>query len=39
MRWRPIPRLPIKTRTVRREELAALTDGAPAAEVHDHDDE
>jgi hypothetical protein len=33
------PKLPIKTRAVRRDELAALTDGAPTAEVHDHDDE
>ena len=33
------PKAPIKTRSLRREELAALTDGAPAVEVHDHDDE
>jgi hypothetical protein len=33
------PKGPTKTRVLRREELAALTDGAPAAEVHDHDDE
>jgi hypothetical protein len=33
------PKVPIKTRSVRRDELAALTDGAPAVEVHDHDDE
>jgi hypothetical protein len=33
------PKIPIKTRALRREELSALTDGAPAGEVHDHDDE
>ena len=33
------PKTPIKSRTVRRDELTALTVGAPAAEVHDHDDE
>jgi hypothetical protein len=33
------PKAPIKTRSLRREELAALTDGTPAVEVHDHDDE
>ncbi|HEX3747826.1 MAG TPA: hypothetical protein VHW09_28010 [Bryobacteraceae bacterium] len=33
------PKIPIKTRAVRREELAALTAGGPAAEAHDHDDE
>jgi hypothetical protein len=33
------PKIPIRTRALRREELAALTGGAPAAEVHDHDDE
>jgi hypothetical protein len=33
------PKFPIKTRALRREELAALTDGSPTAEVHDHDDE
>lgn len=33
------PKTPIKTRTVRREELASLTEGAPSAEVHEHDDE
>ena len=33
------PKAPIKIRTVRRDELSALTDGAPAVEVHDHDDE
>ena len=33
------PKTPVKTRTVRREELAALTERAPSAEVHDHDDE
>src|SRR5271165_3430982 len=33
------PKMPIKTRAVRRDELAALTDGAPTVEVHDHDDE
>jgi hypothetical protein len=33
------PRTPIKTRAVRRDELSALTDGAPAVEVHDRDDE
>jgi hypothetical protein len=33
------PKAPIKTRALRREELEALTAGAPAAEVHDHDEE
>jgi len=33
------PKLPVKTRELRREELAALTQGAPTAEAHDHDDE
>jgi hypothetical protein len=33
------PKAPIKTRTLRREELEALTAGGPAAEVHDHDEE
>jgi hypothetical protein len=33
------PKAAIKTRAVRRDELAAITDGAPAVEVHDHDDE
>jgi hypothetical protein len=33
------PKAPIKTRPLRRDELAALTDGSPAVEVHDHDDE
>jgi hypothetical protein len=33
------PKQPIKTRAIRREDLAALTDGSPAAEAHDHDDE
>ncbi len=33
------PKIPIKTRSLRRDELAALTDGTPTVEVHDHDDE
>ncbi len=33
------PKAPVKTRAVRRDELSALTDGAPAVEVHDRDDE
>jgi hypothetical protein len=33
------PKIAIKTRALRREELAALTDGSPTAEAHDHDDE
>jgi len=33
------PKIPIKTSALRREELAALTGGGPAVEVHDHDDE
>jgi hypothetical protein len=33
------PKLPVKTRALRREELAALTAGGPVAEAHDHDDE
>jgi hypothetical protein len=30
---------PIKTRALRRDELAELTGGSPAVEVHDHDDD
>jgi hypothetical protein len=30
---------PVKVRTVKREELAALAAGGSAAEIHDHDDE
>ena len=33
------PKAPIKSRSVRRDELAALTGGAPAVEAHDHDEE
>lgn len=33
------PKIPIKSRALRRDELAALTDGTGAVEVHDHDDE
>src|SRR5664279_1070116 len=33
------PKIPIKTRSLRREELAVLTGGSPTVEVHDHDDE
>jgi hypothetical protein len=33
------PKIPVKTRALRREELAALTDGSPTVEAHDHDDE
>jgi len=33
------PKALIKTRTLRREELTALADGAPAVEVREHDDE
>jgi len=33
------PKIPVKSRALRREELAALTDGSPTAEAHDHDDE
>jgi hypothetical protein len=33
------PKIPIKTRSLRRDELASLTDGKPTVEVHDHDDE
>jgi hypothetical protein len=33
------PKVPVKTRALGREELAVLTDGSPAGEVHDHDDE
>jgi hypothetical protein len=33
------PKSPIQTRALRREELAALTGGSPAAEVHDRDDD
>ena len=33
------PKALVKPRTLRREELAALTDGPPTVEAHDHDDE
>jgi hypothetical protein len=33
------PKIPVKSRALRRDELAALTDGSPTAETHDHDDE
>lgn len=33
------PKASLQTRALRREELSALTDGPPAVEVHDHDDE
>lgn len=34
------PKVPAKTRTLRREELAVLAGGSPTAEAHDdHDDE
>jgi hypothetical protein len=33
------PKIPVKTRTLRREELAALTNDGPAAETHDHEDD
>ena len=33
------PKTPIRTRTLGREELAALTHGAPAPEMHDREDE
>jgi len=33
------PKNPIKTRALRRDELAILTAGAPVVEAHDHDDE
>ena len=33
------PKIPPRTRLLHREELAALTAGAPAAEVHDRDEE
>jgi len=33
------PRIPVKTRSLLRDELASWTDGSPAAEVHDHEDE
>jgi len=32
------PKIPIKTRELRRAELAAMTSASPAAEVHDHED-
>jgi hypothetical protein len=35
----PDPKSPLKTRSLRREELAELTDGSPTAEVHDRDEE
>jgi hypothetical protein len=33
------PKIPVKTRALRRDELATLTGGGPTVEVHDHDDE
>lgn len=33
------PKAAVKPRTLRREELAALTAGSATAEVHDHEDE
>jgi len=33
------PKLPVRSRTLRRVELAALTDASPTAEVREHDDE
>lgn len=33
------PKLPLQTRAIRRDDLAALTAGGPAVEAHDHDDE
>jgi hypothetical protein len=34
------PKIPVKSRTLRRDELAALTDGTPVTAAHDdHDDE
>jgi hypothetical protein len=33
------PKLPVKTRTIEREALSALTAGGPTAEAHDHDDD
>jgi hypothetical protein len=30
---------PVHRRTMRREELAALADGSPTAEVHEHEEE
>jgi hypothetical protein len=33
------PKNPIKTRALRREELAALTAGGPAVQAHDHDED
>jgi hypothetical protein len=31
------PKLPVRTRTLRREELAALAEAAPAGETHDEE--
>jgi hypothetical protein len=33
------PKFPVKSRSVRREELATLTDGSPTSETPDHEDE
>jgi len=33
------PKAPIRTRALRRDELAVLTDGPAVVEAHDHDDE
>jgi len=33
------PKAPIKTRSLRREELSVLMDGAPVVQAHEHDDE
>jgi len=33
------PKAPVHSRTMRREELAALADGSPTAEAHEHEEE
>ena len=33
------PKIPVRSRSVAREELAALTSAGPSTEVHEHEDE
>jgi hypothetical protein len=33
------PKAPVKSRTIRREELAALADASPTADIHEHEEE
>src|ERR1035438_8297469 len=33
------PKIPVRTRTLRRAELAAMADASPKAEAHEHEEE